>query len=66
MVTKDILSTIVQRNKEILARKNDVSNEILNHKNLMSMHTSNFEILKENNRSIHHERMNKIKNTLHQ
>lgn len=66
MVTKDIFSTIVQRNKEILAKKNDISNDILDHRNLMSKHTSNFNSIKEKNKKVHQERINKINNTLHQ
>lgn len=65
MRDKDIFSTLIEKNKEVVQKKKAVHMRILKKRTAVSEELTHFDLLKKKNRSIHEERINKIKNTLH-
>ena len=66
MRDKDIFSTLIETNKEVVQKKKAVHMRILKKRTAVSEELTHFDLLKKKNSSIHEERINKIKNTLHQ
>ena len=65
MRDEDIFSTLAEKNREVVKKKKAVHVRILKQRTAISEELTHFELLKKKNRSIHEERINKIKNTLH-
>ena len=65
MRDKDIFTTLIEKNKEVVQKKKAVHMRILKKRTAVSEELTHFDLLKKKNRSIHEERIDKIKNTLH-